>query len=215
MQPFAIWGLQHNWLSKDGAYCSFSSILDTKVLLNGDNKYGPIYLTPNANAVAADLAVAAAKCQLKTIVFVNQKQHAVSAANSIAQAINTTVVATESEQERWDALKDELGGLRYSILAGPSAAVPHNASMIRLERDLAERMFRRPDGAAVIVATPTLAQGLNLPAELAILAGDKRADADGGVRDELEAHEILDAAARAGRSAIWRTGLSFWCRSRF
>jgi hypothetical protein len=32
----------------------------------------------------------------------------------------------------------------------------------KLERDLCEGMFRRPDGAQAIVATPTLAQGLNL-----------------------------------------------------
>ena len=40
-------------------------------------------------------------------------------------------------------------------------------------------MFRRRDGASVIVATPTLAQGMNLPAEVAILAGTMRHDDDG------------------------------------
>ncbi|WP_227268416.1 P-loop NTPase family protein [Roseobacter weihaiensis] len=68
--------------------------------------------------------------------------------------------------------------------------------MIRQERDLAERLYRRADGAKVIVAMPTLAQGLNLPAHIAILAGDKRSD-DG----EREALEILNAAARAGHLA--------------
>jgi hypothetical protein len=66
-------------------------------------------------------------------------------------------------------------------------------------------MFRRSDGAQAIVATPTLAQGLNLPAHLAILAGDKRADADG--REDLKAHELLNAAARAGRAGHLANGL--------
>jgi superfamily II helicase len=68
-------------------------------------------------------------------------------------------------------------------------------------------MFRRSDGASVIVATPTLAQGLNLPAQLAILAGDKRATPDGSGRQNLEAHEILNAAARAGRAGHLANGV--------
>lgn len=67
-------------------------------------------------------------------------------------------------------------GLEHSLLTKGSYAVPHNASMLRIERELSERMYRRADGAMVIVATPTLAQGLNLPAQMAILAGDKRAE---------------------------------------
>ena len=79
--------------------------------------------------------------------------------------------------------------------------------MIRQERDLAERLYRRADGAQVIVATPTLAQGLNLPAHIAILAGDKRSDPDDGEREALEAHEILNAAARAGRAGHLANGI--------
>jgi hypothetical protein len=75
----------------------------------------------------------------------------------------------------------------------------------KLERDLCEGMFRRPDGAQAIVATPTLAQGLNLPAHFAILAGDKRSDAGG--REDLKAHELLNAAARAGRAGHLANGL--------
>src|SRR5690606_16548563 len=137
---------------------------------------------------------------LKSIVFVNVKSHAVSTARNIAAALGAAPEPTGDEAERWTALEVELGGLAHSILSGPSLAVPHNADMLRLERDLAERMFRRPDGAKVIVATPTLAQGLNLPAHLAILASDMRADPEDGGREALAAHEILNAAARAGRA---------------
>jgi ATP-dependent RNA helicase HelY len=56
----------------------------------------------------------------------------------------------------------------------------------------------------VIVATPTLAQGINLPAQLAVLAGNKRHDEHG--RDDLEAHEILNAAGRAGRAGYLANG---------
>lgn len=59
----------------------------------------------------------------------------------------------------------------------------------------------------MIVATPTLAQGLNLPAHLAILAGDKRAGENPGDREDLEAHELLNAAARAGRAGHLANGI--------
>ena len=105
-------------------------------------------------------------------------------------------------QEKW-----VLGDLKHSLLNGAEAAVPHNAAMFRLERELAESMFRRTDGATVHeLRLPTLAQGLNLPAQLAVLAGDKRASEERG-RENLEAHEILNAAARAGRAGHLANGV--------
>ncbi len=205
--PYAIWGLQHNWLSQDRstAWIITTQILENRVTLAGNIRFGPLRVTPNANQVAVDLAAAAASRGLKTIVFVNTKNDAVRVAGDVSTKLGTEVVPTEMEQARWDALAEELGGLAHSLLSGPSGAVPHNSAMLRLERDLAERMFKRPRGAQVIVATPTLAQGLNLPAQLAILAGDKRAGGSG--REELEAHEILNAAARAGRAGHLANGL--------
>jgi superfamily II DNA/RNA helicase len=205
--PWAIWGLQHNWLGAGQAYCVTTRVLDQPVALTGDNKYGPIRLTPNANQVAVRLAVAAATNGLKSIVFVNTKNDAVSTAGDISAHLGAAIDATEPEKERWEALRVELGDLRHAVLPKPAVAVPHNSSMLRLERELAERMFRRENGAKVIVATPTLAQGLNLPAHLAILAGDRRTDADQKGREDLEAHEILNAAARAGRAGHLANGV--------
>lgn len=207
IRPWAIWGLQHNWLSKSEkkAICSFTPVSDETVPLTGQLHRNAVRLTPNANQVAAKLAVSAAQNDVKTIVFVNTKTDAVSTADDISEQMDWEVEANKTEGDRWRALELELGGLQHSLLKKGAAAVPHNSSMLRLERDLAERVFRRADGAKVIVATPTLAQGLNLPAQLAILAGDKRASADG--REDLEAHELLNAAARAGRAGHLANGV--------
>ncbi len=209
VEPWAIWGLEHNWLnlSKQQANVITSRLQDGPVQLSGTLGSGDIRLKPNVNQVAASLAATAARNGLKTIVFVNTKADAVSTAKRIAEQLEEVTEAAEFEAARWDALQIELGDLRHSVLDGPAAAVPHNAAMLRLERDLAERMFRRSDGASVIVATPTLAQGLNLPAHIAILAGDKRADPDNKGRASLEAHEILNAAARAGRAGHLANGV--------
>lgn len=207
INPYAIWGLQHNWLDleNNNAICTFTKLTRDKVLLSGKLYPNNISITPNVNSVASTLAVTSASSRLKTIVFVNQKSHAISTAKSISGALGENIVPTEDENRRWDALELELGGLEHSLLTKGSAAVPHNASMLRIERELSERMYKRADGAMVIVATPTLAQGLNLPAQMAILAGDKRAENDG--RQLLEAHELLNAAARAGRAGHLANGI--------
>lgn len=207
--PYAIWGLEHNWLwrEEDEVQCSITKLLDDSIELSGSFRYGKIDLSPNANKVAIKLAAAAASRDLKTIVFVNTKRDAIFVANKISNLFTHDVSIGPGEQERWDALRFELGDLRHSLLSNSSFAVPHNSAMLRLERDIAERKFKQPDGARVIVATSTLAQGLNLPAQLAILAGDKRVDTVAGGRIELEAHEILNAAARAGRAGHLANGL--------
>ncbi len=206
-QPFGLFGLQHNWLHQDTADCTITPLLRTPIQLNGELRGTKILPKPNVNDVAAEIATACARNGLKTIVFVNAKLFAVSTARAIATRLGHPPLPIDDEADRWQALEAELGGLQHSLLPGPSSAVPHNSQMLRLERDLAERMFRQPDGAQVIVATPTLAQGLNLPAHIAILASDMRADPEDGGREALGAHEILNAAARAGRAGHLANGV--------
>lgn len=128
-------------------------------------------------------------------------------ARDIANGLAMQMGPHAEDAPLWQAVETELGGMEHALLQGPSSAVPHNADMIALERTLAERLFRRSDGAKVIVATPTLAQGLNLPAHMAILASDMRADPDEGGREALQAHELLNAAARAGRAGHLANGV--------
>jgi superfamily II DNA/RNA helicase len=205
-KPFAIWGLQHNWLSESSAICSFTALSKEPVFLGSSFKYDTIRFTPNANYVASMLARKSSRSGLKTIVFVNTRDDAVSVAREIS-ADMIPPPSTEAEQIKLDALRAELGDLKHAIVQGPAYAVPHHSGMLRVERVLAEHLFKRSDGAMVIVATPTLAQGLNLPAQIAILAGDKRSGTGAKKRENLEAHEILNAAARAGRAGHLANGV--------
>ena len=205
--PYAVWGLQHNWMSSANSY-TFTKVTDEIVPLGGGFDGHNVWVTPNANKTAAKIALNATSAGLKTILFVNTKADAVSTANDIATKLDQVVALNETEKAIWDTLVLELGDAKHSIFGGANfGAVPHNASMLRLERAISERLFRRSDGAKVIVATPTLAQGLNLPAHLAILAGDKRAGELQGEREDLEAHEVLNAAARAGRAGHLANGV--------
>ena len=204
-RPWVLWGLQHNWKNAEGSH-GFSRVTDDVLPLGGGFDNGEIWASPNSNKVASAIARNATVTGLKTIVFVNTKADAVRTAADIAATLEA-VPLMPAEEKLLDAITAELGDRKHAIFGNAGfAAVPHNAAMLRLERKLAEGLFRRVGGARVIVATPTLAQGLNLPAELAILAGDRRSGA-GGKRENLEAHELLNAAARAGRAGHLANGV--------
>jgi ATP-dependent RNA helicase HelY len=200
--PFALFGLHQNW-NPGEADTALIKLSDEPVELSlSATTARP---TPNANTVAAALAVHAVRATLKTIVFVQQAAHAPSTARKIARMLPAIGPLQEAETALWESIVAEFGGAEFSLVDPRGAALPHNGDMIALERRLVEALFRRNDGPNAIVATPTLAQGMNLPAQFAILAGDKRYDSDG--RAPLEAHEILNAAGRAGRAGHLANGI--------
>ena len=201
--PFALFGLHQNWNAGSAADIRLIKLSDTPITLNLSAQGRP---TPTSNDVAAKLAVQAVAADLKTIVFVQQAGYAPSTAKKIADELPRTGALSEAEQSLWQSVAAELGGEGYSLVDPHNAALPHNGDMIPLERRLVELLFRKNGGASAIVATPTLAQGMNLPAQLAVLAGDKRHDDTTG-RAPLEAHEILNAAGRAGRAGHLANGV--------
>jgi hypothetical protein len=101
---------------------------------------------------------------------------------------------------------DEAGGADHLYLTVSDegvfrdASACHHGLLIPHERHLHEGLFRRADGVNVLVATSTLAQGMNLPSEVVIIAGDSRFDQNANRMARLEAHELLNAAGRAGRA---------------
>jgi superfamily II DNA/RNA helicase len=132
--PHAVWGLQHNWMSAANSY-TFTKITDEIVPLSGGFDGHNIWVTPNANKTAAKIALNATSVGLKTILFVNTKADAVSTASDIAAKLDQVVALNETESALWDTLVLELGDAKHSIFGGANfGAVPHNASMLRLER---------------------------------------------------------------------------------
>jgi ATP-dependent RNA helicase HelY len=197
---FALFGLQNNWNPDAQRDMSLVRLMAEPVTL-ALGVSGP---TTNANRVAATIAARSAAANLKTIVFVEQADYACTTARNVAAELPGIGNLTPSERAWQIEIETELGPTASSLVDAAAGAVPHNGDMLSAERRLAESLFQRPDGARVIVATPTLAQGMNLPAQMAILAGDKRFE-DGG-REELKQHELLNAAGRAGRAGHLANG---------
>jgi hypothetical protein len=202
MVPYGLFGLHQHWNPQAAADLRLVSLSSETVTLARSQRG---WATPNANGVANALAIRASRAGLKTIVFVQQADYAPTNAKKIADALDAASVLTAKEELLWTAVQAEMGGAEYSLVQPNKRALPHNGDMIPQERRLAESMFKRDDGSSVIVATPTLAQGMNLPAQLAILAGNKRQDETG--RSSLKAHEIVNAAGRAGRAGHLANGI--------
>jgi ATP-dependent RNA helicase HelY len=202
MIPYGLFGLHQHWNPQSAVDLRLVSLSNETVTLARSARG---WATPNANAVANALAMQASRAGLKTIVFVQQADYAPTNAKKIADALDASSALTAPEGLLWMAVQAEMGGAEFSFVQPDKQAQPHNGDMIPQERRLVESMFKRDDGSSVIVATPTLAQGMNLPAQLAILAGDKRQDETG--RSSLEAHEILNAAGRAGRAGHLANGI--------
>ena len=72
----------------------------------------------------------------------------------------------------------------------------HNANLNKNEREKIENAFKNDKDLRVIVATSTLAQGLNLPARRVIIAGVYRGT------ELVPSYDILQMCGRAGRPAF-------------
>ncbi|MBY8824285.1 DEAD/DEAH box helicase [Sphingomonas colocasiae] len=207
-QPFGFFGLLQTWATQERSdYALLPLLPDEHSLSTGRTKGGNWYLTPNGNQTAARIAAAAAAAGLKTLVFVQTVVLAESSTSDFRNLLNVPAIELEeAEKELYRLAAEEMGGEAHCYLdleangtfAGGAAS--HHALLLREERHLHESLFKRPGGVGVLFATSTLAQGMNLPSEVVIIAGDNRFDPDADRMAQLEAHEILNAAGRAGRA---------------
>lgn len=199
--PYCFFSLKNIWETTDDSDYFKAPILDSHVLLKINDFWS---LTSNRNEVAANLAINFAKQGLKTLIFVDDPKVAYSTSQKISKGIinrtNNYGDFIDRYKEKFDLLKLELGDISHSYFANGGNVGLHHGLLFPLERILIEDYFKERDGAIALVATATLAQGINLPAEMVIIAGDDRFDEDNGNRLDVKPHDLLNAAGRAGRA---------------
>lgn len=206
-QPLGLFSLRQTWLSKSREHYRLLPLLDENLALGTGKTSTRWYLTPNGNMVAGSLAAAAARQNLKTLVFVQTIPLANAATKKVnAELTNAKIVLTQEESKLLEEAVEDLGDASHSYITTNSSglvectSVCHHSLLLPAERRLHESLFKRPDGVKVMVATSTLAQGMNLPSEVVIIGGDSRFDITANKVQRLEAHELLNAAGRAGRA---------------
>jgi hypothetical protein len=207
-QPVGLFCHTQVWAT-NSSFAKFA-ILPESVPLSVNNYWG---ITANRNQVGGYLLGAMAKAKMRPIVFSQQIGWTAGIADAGAAVLESAgiseVTMTDEEQALLDAAALELGDAEYvEGLSGGRVGV-HHGLLLWPERVAVESAFRRSDGLLGLVATPTVAQGINLPAEAVVIAGDDRwiGDMDEGGMQPLAVHELLNAAGRAGRAGHYAHGV--------
>lgn len=208
--PLGFFSLKQTWASTRRSDYALLPLLDHTVPLAVNNHWK---LTPNSGELASKVAVSASRAGLRTLVFSQSIPNAWSIAKKASAAIDDPLdQLREAEQSLYDIAVDEMGdeadvylGVKNGVLQ--HAATAHHGLLLPYERDLVERLYSRDSGLRVLAATPTLAQGMNLPADLVIIADDSRFDRETNRRDLLDAAALLNAAGRAGRAGQSASGI--------
>lgn len=208
VQPFGFFCLNQTWHSANRKdYALMPVLSETVQLSTGTVPSGNWYLTPNGNQVSATIAASTARQKIKTLVFTQTIPLANSASKTIAGNLKAPgCTLTVDEARLYEIVVDEFGGAEHIYVEVSvegelmSSSACHHGLLLAMERQLHESLFKRVDGLNVLVATSTLAQGMNLPSEVVIISGDSRFDQEADAMQRLEAHELLNAAGRAGRA---------------
>lgn len=215
-QPLGLFSLTSGWHPQRPEKLVVQALTDRRPPLY-KNKNGK--LTSNRNEVAAQIAADYAAAGKRVIVFCNDTKACRSVANQVNNLLAPATIALDETQEemRKSVLKD-VGKVEATFDPTGCRAAIHHGDLLPLERRLTENVFRaRRDtessdlGLDVVAATSTIAQGLNLPCDVVILAGTDRSaidDPNGYPRADLRPHEILNALGRAGRAAYAATGIA-------
>lgn len=207
IDPFCFFSLKNIWETEDDNDYLKSKILSHSTFLGISNRW---QLTSNRNFIAADLAIHFSSLGLKTLVFVDDPRITNSTARRIAEALSERNNAYHdyivANQRLVDSISLELGDFNHSYFYDCKNVGVHHGLLLPAERSLIEGYFKFSEGSIVLVATATLAQGINLPAEIVIIAGDDRYDEDGENRQRVNPHELLNAAGRAGRAGLSSQG---------
>jgi helicase len=140
----------------------------------------------------------------QVLVFVNTRKSSESSAENVSKSLRKNVL-TDAEKETLAALAQTLesaedeptstGARLVKCVQGGAAF--HNAGLTDAQRRLIERNFRERT-IKCIVATPTLAAGINLPARRVVVRDVTRFDANYG-NVPIPVMEIKQMCGRAGR----------------
>ena len=204
--PFGLFGLKNMWSTRASEDYSLLVLSEDTVELATSQWH----LTANKNETSARLAASLARENVRVLVFTQDVKSTGSIAHRIAAyAGSKTTQLTSVERQLFHAAAEECGGEEYVLGPIDGICAAHHSLLLPFERELNESLFSRDDGIVALVATPTLAQGMNLPAEAVVIAGDDRFDAAAERPAQVEAHELLNAAGRAGRAGHAAQGLVF------
>lgn len=152
-----------------------------------------------ANLIAQKLSVK----DFRTVLFVYQKSWTESNAEKMSNALIDEIALPLSDLER---IHIELG--RDSIIekTATKKVSPHHAGLTVLEQHIVEKWVKN-NRVNTVVATSTLAQGVDLPFDFSILSFTSRFIPGDQATTPLSYSEIKNMMGRAGRAGLVSDGV--------
>lgn len=211
--PHGFFSLRHSWESRMTADYLLLPLTDNEVLLGATGRRPELWrLTANVNAVASAIGAQSARAKHKVLIFAQTVTGAGAIRKQMTSLLPRRVPLLTAEKLLLDLTIEDLGdpGALYIDVdedGAVSDVVIHHGLLLPRERRLHELLYGRRNGSQAMVATSTISQGMNLPAEVVIIAGDQRFDPESDRMARLQPHEILNAAGRAGRAGKHANGI--------
>lgn len=212
--PHAVIGLQQTWATDVLGDYGIFSLLNGKVALHGgryfQNILDPDSAFPTVNLKSSEAAISIA-CEaqakgLKVIVFFHTPSSVPKAVRLSATLADHELELSAEEQVLYEAASEELGGNDF-VFVPNAVSGGHYGDLLKEERDLVEEAFKREGGPRILFSTNTLAQGMNLPADVVLIVRTKMYDQETESIQNVEVHDLLNAAGRAGRAGMSANGL--------
>ena len=184
-------------------------------LLEGVYSHGVIYYNDGSKrsvqvsryGAAVDIALDTVNDGAQVLIFVESRKRALSLAKQTAEALKSK----NRSEGKDDAGRDKVSSYIKALLEGDESELArtlagvmsnltafHHAGLSPHARGVVEDAFR--DGAIkVLVATPTLAAGVNLPARRVVISSLTRYDYEQGCSSRINVNEYKQMCGRAGR----------------
>jgi len=156
---------------------------------------------PNSMDIVQPLVLKLTETPLRTAVFVRTPINTETQSERIASKIDTVRELPHSDLAR---LRIELGRESVILTYGGKGIAPHHAGLTPLEQHTVEKWERRRE-INTVVATSTLAEGVNLPIDISIITYTTRYD--NGQWVDVPLNEIQNMVGRAGRAGHVSDGL--------
>jgi helicase len=140
----------------------------------------------------------------QALVFVNSRKGSEQLAETLIPTVRGLLSPDDRTRAKAAAAElatisdEETEGIRRLSGLLPNGVAFHNASLTNPERRVVERAFR-DRALKALVATPTLAAGINLPARRVIVRDTTRYDDRLGLQTPIPVLEVQQMLGRAGR----------------
>lgn len=157
--------------------------------------------------IAARLARSVLDSGLRSVFFLSSRRSAESQARTLAQKAKTPAGTQFRVPKSATArLRLELGRQAVVETTAPHRVAAHHSGLTPLEQHLVERWVDAGE-VRTVFATPTLAQGINLPFNLSVVGYTDRFNQNTRKNEPVPAGEIMNMLGRAGRAGKVPDGL--------